>query len=115
MPEDDTAPGGLPGLEDIDRVVHEPGRLVILAILSVARTADFAYLMHRTGLTKGNLSSHLGRLEAAGYVSVRKEFAGKIPRTLVQLTERGREAIEAYRRGMFRVLEGLPDSSDGSG
>ena len=93
----------------IDRLVHEPARLMILATLYVVESADFLYLMHQTGLTRGNLSSHMSRLEAAGYIDVKKEFVDKIPRTLLRLTETGREAFQTYRQGMIRMLEDLPD------
>jgi DNA-binding transcriptional ArsR family regulator len=96
-------------IADIDRLIHEPARLMILAILYVVQSADFLFLLRQTGLTKGNLSSHLGKLEAAGYVDVKKEFVGKIPRTLLRLTDRGREAFETYRQSMIGVLENLGD------
>jgi DNA-binding MarR family transcriptional regulator len=80
---------------------------MILTVLYVVESADFLFLLRQTGLTKGNLSSHLSKLEAAGYVGVRKEFVDKIPRTLLHLTDDGREAFEAYRQDMIQVLEGL--------
>ena len=89
---------------EIDRVVHEPGRLMIVALLSAVKQADFLYLQHETGLNKGTLSSHLARLEDAGYVLIEKTFQGKIPRTLLQLTDVGRKAFEKYRRDLKRVL-----------
>jgi len=94
-------------IADIDRLIHEPARLMIVAILYVVQSADFLFLLRQTGLTKGNLSSHLGKLEAAGYVDVTKEFVGKIPRTLLRLTDEGREAFETYRHSMMQVLEDL--------
>lgn len=94
---------------DIDRVVHEPARLMILATLYVVESADFLYLMHQTGLTRGNLSSHMSKLETAGYIYIKKEFVGKIPRTLLRLTDQGREAFQTYRQGMIQVLEDLAD------
>jgi DNA-binding MarR family transcriptional regulator len=93
----------------IDRLVHEPARLMILTILYVVESADFLYLMRQTGLTRGNLSSHLSKLEAAGYIDVKKEFVDKIPRTLLRLTDTGREAFQAYRQYMIQVLEDLAD------
>lgn len=93
----------------VDRIVHEPGRLMVLACLSVVVRADFLYVMRETGLTQGNLSSHLAKLEAAGYVAVEKTFVGKVPRTLLQLTDRGREALRAYRDRLVGVLSRLPD------
>ena len=89
---------------DIDRVVHEPARLMIVALLFAVKHADFLYLQHETALNKGTLSSHLSRLEEAGYVSIQKTFQGKIPRTLLQLTAAGRTAFEKYRSDLRRVL-----------
>ena len=89
---------------DIDRVVHEPARLMIVALLFAVKHADFLYLQHETALNKGTLSSHLARLEEAGYVSIEKIFQGKMPRTLLQLTAAGRTAFEKYRRDLKRVL-----------
>jgi DNA-binding MarR family transcriptional regulator len=96
---------GLRPIADIDRLVHEPARLMILAVLYVVESADFTFLLRQTGLTRGNLSSHLSKLEAAGYVDVKKEFVEKIPRTLLRLTGKGQAAFEAYRRDMLHVLE----------
>ena len=95
---------GVRNIGEIDRVVHEPGRLMIVALLSAVKQADFLYLQHETGLNKGTLSSHLARLEEAGYVAIEKTFQGKIPRTLLQLTAAGHAAFEKYRRDLKRVL-----------
>jgi DNA-binding MarR family transcriptional regulator len=92
-------------LAEIDRVIHEPARLLIVAVLSVVESADFLFLMNQTKLTRGNLSSHLSKLEAAGYVEIKKEFVEKIPRTLLSLTEKGRKAFVEYRRYMQQVLD----------
>ena len=91
-------------LPEIDKNIHEPARLMIVAILSAVEEADFLYLLESTGLTKGNLSSHLARLEKVGYVRIEKTFVGKITRTLCQLTDEGQEALEAYREQMKAVL-----------
>ena len=96
-------------LTDIDRIVHEPARLLILAYLYVVESADFLFLMRQTGLTKGNLSSHMSKLEAAGYVEVVKEFVEKIPRTMLRLTKEGRRAFNDYRQSMKQVLDDLPE------
>ena len=96
-------------LADIDRIIHEPARLLILAYLSVVDSADFLFLMNQTNLTRGNLSSHLSKLETAGYVEIKKEFVDKIPRTLLALTEKGRNAFHEYRRNMKQVLDSLSD------
>jgi DNA-binding MarR family transcriptional regulator len=96
-------------LAQIDRVIHEPARLLILAYLSVVESADFLFLMNQTGLTRGNLSSHLSKLEAVGHIEIKKEFVEKIPRTLLRLTEGGRKAFHEYRQSMRQVLESLTE------
>jgi DNA-binding MarR family transcriptional regulator len=91
-------------LADLDRVIHEPARLMIVATLYVVKEADFLYLHRQTELTKGNLSSHLAKLEEAGYVKIEKTFRGKIPFTLCGLTKKGRAAFEAYEAAVKRAL-----------
>src|ERR1039458_5025112 len=73
-------------IADLDRVIHEPGRLMIVALLFAVERSDFLYLQHETGMNKGTLSSHLSRLEEAGYVEVTKTYRGKVPQTLLRLT-----------------------------
>jgi len=94
-------------IADIDRTIHAPARLKILAFLSVVESADFTFLMNQTDLTRGNLSSHLGKLEEVGYISVSKEFVDRIPRTLIRLTDDGRNAIQTYRDNMRQVVDQL--------
>jgi len=96
-------------LAGIDRVIHEPARLMVLAYLSVVESADFLFIQRQTGLTGGNLSSHLTRLEGAGYVTIRKEFVDRIPRTLLRITRKGRDAFRSYQRTMLQVLNDLPE------
>lgn len=91
-------------MTELDRVIHEPGRLVVMALLFGLKEADFVYLQRETGLTKGNLSSHLSRLEEAGYVQIEKTYRGKVPLTIVRPTKSGRDAFKAYRKGVQRVL-----------
>lgn len=98
-----------PNPADIDKVIHEPARLLIIANLYVVESADFTFLMNQTGMTWGNLSSHLGKLEQAGYVAVEKSFVGKRPYTLLRLTADGRTAFQAYRQQMNRLLADLPE------
>ena len=95
----------------IDRLVHEPARLAIMAHLYVLDCADFVYLMNETGLTRGNLSSHMTKLQEAGYIAVDKSFEGKLPRTTLSLTRAGRRALCAYRRTMADVIASLPDET----
>ncbi len=100
---------GLASIANIDRVIHEPARLMILALLYVVEEGDFTFDMRQTGLTWGNLSSHLNKLEAQGYVTVEKKFVGKKPNTLLRLSENGRKAFRAYRRNMKEVLDRIPE------
>ncbi len=99
----------LASLGEIDRLVHEPGRLMLMAVLYVLDSADFTFLMNQTGLTWGNLSAHMSKLEEAGYIEVEKSFKGKRPNTMLRLTEQGREAFQTYRQTMRQVLDGLPE------
>lgn len=101
--------GGVRSLADIDRVIHEPARLMVMALLYVVESGDFTFLMSETGLSWGNLSSHMTRLERAGYIEVEKEFKGRKPYTMLQLTDHGREAFRAYRLDMMQLLNALPD------
>jgi|LSQX01.1.fsa_nt_gb DNA-binding MarR family transcriptional regulator len=110
-PEGDSTPADATrALADLDRTVHAPGRLLILATLYVAAELDFNYLLGHTGLTRGNLSSHVARLEQEGYVEVHKTFVDRRPLTLYRLTRQGRRAFSAYRRQLLDALEALPDS-----
>ena len=107
MSPDKVDNAGRPGV-GIDRLIHEPARYLIMAYLYVVESADALFLQRQTGLTWGNLSSHLSRLEAAGYVAVEKEFLDRKPHTMLRLTPEGREAFRLYRENMKRALEDLP-------
>jgi len=94
-------------LAEIDKLIHEPSRLMILATLHVVESADFLFVERQTGLTRGNLSAHMSKLEAAGYIEITKEFVDKIPRTLLRITPGGRTALLDYTNNMKQVLNGL--------
>ncbi|PVX26453.1 MAG: transcriptional regulator [Candidatus Bathyarchaeum sp.] len=79
-----------------------------MAHLFVVESADYLFLQRQTGLTWGNMSSHLRKLENAGYVSVQKEFIDKKPHTTLKLTDAGRNAFKEYRKNMKQVFEDLP-------
>jgi DNA-binding MarR family transcriptional regulator len=96
-------------LADLDRIIHSPARLMVMTYLYVVESADFVFMMQLTGLTWGNLSTHLSKLEEAGYVALEKGYKGKKPNTTVKLTQTGREAFKAYKDGMQAVLNDLPD------
>lgn len=103
----DIRSSGLQSLTEIDRAIHEPARLLLLAQLSGAESADFLFLLRQTGLTKGNLSAHLRKLEDAGYVDVEKTFVDRLPLTVFRLTDAGKEALQTYRLQMLDVLAAL--------
>jgi DNA-binding transcriptional ArsR family regulator len=88
----------LRSLTEVDRLIHEPARLLIATILSGVVRADFIFLQHETGLTKGNLSAHLSKLEEAGYVKIEKTFKGKLPCTVCRLSAAGHKALTKYRQ-----------------
>ena len=92
-----------------DRLLHEPARLNLLAQLSVVQRADFTWLLNQTGMTRGNLSVQMTRLSDAGLVAVEKQFCDNRPRTLFQLTAKGRDSLRHYKRHMQAFLALLPD------
>ena len=87
----------------LDRLIHEPARLAILTVLSSVEEADFVFLQRTTGLTKGNLSSHLTKLEDAGLVRIEKRFVRKKPNTNVALTATGRERVGRHWEQLDRL------------
>jgi len=91
-------------IASIDRLIHEPARLMILAVLYAVESADFTFLLGQTGMSRGNLSSHLSKLEAAGYIAIHKEFVEKTPHTQLSLTNKGRQAYQVYRQNLAGVL-----------
>ncbi|MCL4257951.1 MAG: ArsR family transcriptional regulator [Anaerolineales bacterium] len=98
----------LHALATLDRTIHEPARLMLVMLLSAVKSADFLFLERETGLTKGNLSAHLSKLEKAGYVSIQKTFKGKYPLTTCSLTPQGRQAFAAYRGRLEAALQTNP-------
>ncbi len=96
-------------LANIDRVIHAPARLMVMTYLYVVESADFIFLMNLTDLTWGNISSHLSKLEEAGYVEIEKTFVNKKSHTMVQLSEKGRQAFQNYKTQIQQVLDELPD------
>ena len=108
MPKSSKASKEVKLVVSVDRLIHEPARFNIMAYLSVIQSADFTFLQTQTGLTWGNLSSHINKLETAGYVVVEKDFVGKKPHTMLQLTDKGRTAFSDYRKKMRKALNTLP-------
>lgn len=91
-------------LSAVDRLIHEPSRSTIMAILASVESADFLYLLHETGQTKGNLSVHLSKLENAGFIHIEKTYRGKIPLTLCRITPKGQQAFEKYRNQLIKFV-----------
>jgi DNA-binding MarR family transcriptional regulator len=105
MSPQQTQPAEMLAIDRLDRVIHEPGRLKIMTHLYIVESGDFVYLMRTTGLTRGNLSSHMTKLEQVGYVEVIKEFVNRRPVTMLSLTEAGRKAFQDYRKNISLVME----------
>ena len=92
-------------LTEIDKIIHEPARLMILVTLYVVESADFLWVERHTGLSRGNLSFHMSKLEEAGYIEIKKEFVEKIPRTMLNITAEGRAALFNYTQNLKIVLD----------
>jgi len=102
-------PASVASHSEIDRLVHEPARFQVMALLYVIESADFTFIMRQLGLTWGNLSAHITKLEDGGYVAVEKGFKGKRPQTMLSLTADGRKAFQAYRQSIQQMLDELPE------
>jgi DNA-binding transcriptional ArsR family regulator len=100
--------GRVETISELDRLVHEPARLKILIVLQAVEEADFLYLQRECGFTQGNLSSHLAKLEEAGYLAITKTFKGKVPLTICRITARGQRALSEYSRQMLAILQRKP-------
>ncbi len=111
MAEPKIDPADIDALLRVDPIIHSPARLSVLTYLYVVDSSDFVFLKNMTGLTWGNLSAHLSKLEDAGYVVIEKGFRGKKPHTMIRLSERGRAAFESYRENMRGVLADLPEGN----
>jgi len=93
---------------ELNKIIHEPARISILTLLSVVENADFLFVMNQTGLTQGNLSFHLSKLEAAGYVTVEKTFKNKRPNTILRLSDQGRQEYQSYIGSLREFLDSIP-------
>ena len=80
----------------LDRVIHEKGRLAIMSMLAASTELSFTELRDTLGMTDGNLTTHIRTLQQAGYVAVTKAFENKRPRTTCSLTAAGRKAFAAH-------------------
>ena len=96
-------------LADLDKLIHSPARLMVMTYLYVAESVDYVYLTYLTGLTWGNLATHIGKLEEAGYVEIEKTFVDKKPYSVIKLTKEGRAAFKDYKLQIKEVFDGLPE------
>ena len=94
-------------IQDVDRTIHEPARLLLLIYLYSVEQVDFTFLRKQTGMTQGNLSSHLTKLESAGYIQSEKQFKHKRPLTLIRITQEGRDAFREYVHAMHAYFSDL--------
>ena len=94
---------------EIDKLIHEPARLKIIAQLYVVESADFLFLMRQTGLSQGNVSGHLSKLEDAAYVEIEKGYIGKRPQTIISLSKKGREMFKIYIKNMRELFDDLDE------
>jgi len=92
-------------IKNIDPLIHAPVRLAVLSILAAVQQADFSYLKKTADATDGNLSRHLSKLEDAGYISIKKTFEGKKPRTFCSITKKGREMFMAYLDNLQKIID----------
>jgi DNA-binding transcriptional ArsR family regulator len=97
---------------DLDRVIHEPARLVILAVLVKVEWTDFNFLLTATGLSKGNLSKQTAKLEEVGYIEIEKYFKGKVPATRYRITATGKSALTDYWRCMNELQRSVQNNGD---
>ena len=106
----ETGEASQPSLADIDRVIHEPARLLVMMYLAEVDWADFVFLQAASGLTWGNLSAHLAKLEEAGYIEVNKQFIQRKPHTMLRLSPIGRQALQDYRKTMKKALDKIEEA-----
>ena len=99
-------------IDEIDQIIHSPTRLKILIVLAEVVKADFTFLVLTTGLTRGNLSANLRKLEEAGYITIEKSFVNRVSRSMIQLTDHGMRALKSYQADMQMIIEALLSELD---
>jgi DNA-binding MarR family transcriptional regulator len=108
MVKETSTPQGSP-VSDLDQIIHAPARLNILLLLYVVESLDYVFLKNQTGLSWGNLATHLGKLEEGGYVEIIKGYQGKKPQSTIKLTPQGRTAFQGYKKILLELLDDLPE------
>jgi DNA-binding MarR family transcriptional regulator len=99
--------------DDLDPVIHQPTRLRVMMLLLGVREADFTFILNTLGLTNGNLSIHMRKMEETGYVEMTKSFQGRMPNTTYRLTDLGRRQLAAYWQALDAIRVQLPDTGKG--
>ena len=92
----------------LNKAIHQKARLGIMSILMASKQVEFNYLKDRLKLTDGNLSSHLSLLEKEKYIKIKKIFVKKKPKTLCQMTDKGRQAFEEYLENLEKIIRSTP-------
>jgi DNA-binding transcriptional ArsR family regulator len=90
--------------DDLTAFLHEPARLLLLMTLAEVRKADFVFLLNTTGLSRGNLSVQMTRLQEKGLISIMKEIEGNKPRTTYEISSEGQSALAQYKQQMREFL-----------
>lgn len=96
-------------IPELDAFVHEPARLRVLALLCLVDQADFMYLTRQTGMSRGNLSVQMTKLESAGFVALERQLENNRARTCYRLTPSGHQALVAYKASLRPLFDALPD------
>jgi len=91
--------------QHLDDLIHSRIRLAVMALLIAVDEADFVFIKEKVNATDGNLSVHLKKLEDAGYITVKKEFINRKPKTMYSLTKTGRKAFEAYLDQLEKMIK----------
>ena len=99
-------------IDEIDQIIHSPSRLKILIVLAEVVKADFTFLVLTTGLTRGNLSANLRKLEEVGYITIEKSFVTRVSRSMIQLTDHGMMALKSYQADMQMIIDALMSELD---
>ena len=99
-------------IDEIDQIIHSPSRLKILIVLAEVVKADFTFLVLTTGLTRGNLSANLRKLEEVGYITIEKSFVNRVSRSMIQLTDHGMMALKSYQADMQMINDALLSELD---
>jgi len=94
-------------IDEIDQIIHSPSRLKILIVLAEVVKADFTFLVLTTGLSRGNLSANLRKLEEVGYITIEKSFVNRVSRSMIQLTDHGMLALKSYQEDMQTIIGAL--------